>query len=225
MVMSTPQSSILVHESQKGSRGNDRGLRGGHNGTGSGTWRGTPSGTRGQGSDDRETHKSQQNSTQFVKPTCALCSKEDHPTFRCPELKNYSKEDLIKKSICEKCLRRTNSKKHMDHGCNPNTTFYVCKTHNMHYLVCKCPCTVQNKTDTRCGALKGSFFQRKIIFNTEHVMLETKSGETVKVVLNYDSWASDSSVSYKLQNHLHGIENEGNLMIQQYGSVIALLVS
>ena len=188
---------------------------------------GTTSGTCGQGSntgangDGREAQSSQQNSTQFVKPTCALCHKEDHPTFRCSDLKNWSKEDLIKKSICEKCLRRTNSKKHIDHGCNPNTKFYVCKTHNMHYLVCKCPRTVQNKTDTRCCAITGSFFQRKIIFNTEQVMLETKSNETVSVILNYDSWASDSSVSYKLQSHLHEIENEGNLMIQQYGSVIA----
>ena len=68
---------------------------------------------------------------------------------------------------------------------------------------------------------KGIIPQRKIIFNTEQVMLETRSGETVSVIMNYDSWAGDTSVTYKLQSYLHKIENEGNLRIQQYGSVIA----
>ena len=107
-----------VEENKKsdgnGSRGLDRGSRGGHGGTGHGASRGTPSGTRGHGSntndgDGREPSISQQNSTKFI-PTCAICHKEDHPTFRCSDLKNHSKEDLIAKSICEKCLRRSNGK-------------------------------------------------------------------------------------------------------------------
>ena len=94
-----------------------------------------------------------------------------------------------------KCLKRSNSGIHIANGCNPKTKHFVCKTHELHHLVCRCPKTVQNRTDMGGNAKKGSFFCREIIFNTESVQVETKNGKTLTVVLNYDSWASDSSAS------------------------------
>ena len=50
--------------------------------------------------------------------------------------------------------------------------------------------------------------------------METSDRKSVTVVLSYDSMASDSSVSAKLEGHLTEVESEGNILIQQYGNVL-----
>ena len=67
--------------------------------------------------------------------------------------------------------------------------------------------TRQNKT---------GFFNRRILFNSEPVKIKTLTGTWKSAVLNYDSFASDSSVHYSLDNCITNKEDEGTLSIQQY---------
>ena len=197
--------------SRLGHRG---GQRGGRQAGGRGDHRTENSGTPGG------PHLSNQNSTRFEKkPLCAIC-KQEHPTHTCEQLKHFSVEDLKKRNICTKCLKRSNTQIHTNHGCNPRTNHFVCRTHNIHHLICRCPKTTQNKTQVLTSTKKGDFFQRQILFNAEKVHIELEDGNVVPVLLQYDSWASDSSINAKLAGGLKGLQHEGNLLIQQFATVV-----
>ena len=67
---------------------------------------------------------------------------------------------------------------------------------------------------------KGDFFRRQILFNAEKVHMELGDGSVVPILLQYDSWASDSSINAKLAGGLKDLQHEGNLLIQQFATVV-----
>ena len=64
---------------------------------------------------------------------------------------------------------------------------------------------------------RGTFFKKPVIFMSENVTLV---GTEVNVVLNYDTWASHSSISQSLEKFITDLNFEGDLLIQQFGNVI-----
>ena len=55
---------------------------------------------------------------------------------------------------------------------------------------------------------------------SENVTLVAPDGTEVNVVLNYDTWASHSSISQSLEKFITDLNFEGDLLIQQFGNVI-----
>ena len=55
---------------------------------------------------------------------------------------------------------------------------------------------------------------------SEYVTLIAPDGSEKIVLLNYDTWASHSSVSKSLDKYISELNYEGDLVIQQFGSII-----
>ena len=66
---------------------------------------------------------------------------------------------------------------------------------------------------------KGDFFDRIVLFFSETAHIKTKDGY-MPVLVNYDSYATDSSVHESLQEHLLEIHDEGSVEVQQFGTIL-----
>ena len=195
---------------------------------------GAGGGRGGQGAPPGGQHRSHQHGTIVGKPrNCLICKKKDsHSTFMCYNLKNMSKEDVEKLNLCAKCLGRSDSTWHSDKGCAEHTKKFVCKQHNLHYGICKCEkpkSSIQNCTlrvlkpkfqkSSTLSLPKGDFFDRIVLFFSETAHIKTKDGY-VPVTVNYDSYATDSSIHESLQEHLMEIHDEGSVEVQQFGNIL-----
>ena len=142
-----------------------------------------------------------------------------------------SKEDVEKANLCPKCLARSDSAWHADKGCSEHARKFICKKHDLHWGVCKCEkpkTTVQHRTMAMKVSKpklqqvfntlpKGNFFDRTILFYSEIAHLQSKTGKYIPVCINYDSYATDSSIHESLKEHLKDLHDEGDVEVHQYG--------
>ena len=180
--------------------------------------------------------------------SCAICGSADHRSQECEEISKFTEEELRKKEVCLKCLNRRNSKNHKERGgCHPVALKFICSNHNKHHLLCGCTNrSTQNRTEVflksanefnnnclqnKKGVVptkrvennkipKGSFFKKPVILMSENVTLVAPDGTEMAVVLNYDTWASHSSINQSLEKFITDLNFEGDLLIQQFGNVI-----
>ena len=214
------QKQTITNESgfnHSGSRGNSRGRgnRGGNH---------RPSnGTPHPPYDSNRTRDGQYNSHrgrgagggQRRKMVCNLCSKE-HTIFRCPEMENKSAEQLKNSGLCIKCLSRNH-----EGSCSELTIPYLCPSHLTNVKVCGCPKPISS-TDaiTQNASVVASSFFGPVAFDTEQVTIIAPGGER-QVLMTYDSFASQSSVSGHIATEL-GLSrtNMGSVDIHQYNGVV-----
>ena len=58
------------------------------------------------------------------------------------------------------------------------------------------------------------------MFNQEQVKIKSRDGSWKLAILNYDTYATDSSIHESLEHCVTNQEDEGTLNIIQYGSII-----
>ena len=79
-------------------------------------------------------------------PTCRYCAKE-HLTFKCPELYTASSEEAKtqakSRGLCVKCLNIAHTGANQ---CSDKTLNFVCPTHKVNRLLCKCAYVHPTKT-------------------------------------------------------------------------------
>ena len=122
------------------------------------------------------------------------------------------------RGLCVKCLsiNHTGTDRCKDRALN-----FVCPTHKVNRLLCKCAYVPPTKTQNQASTSGPSI--QHTAFDTEYITLVGIDGQQVSVLCTYDSFASQSSISLAMADALGLLKEDlGKISIQAFGGLIEM---